>query len=225
MEHMRFIIVECEVLYVGRGETFLPKGTRVIIIKNDGAVSIHSDEGNKPLNYMPSGSQLSVTKNGRNKKWLFTNKKESIEILVYKIFDEHIYILPQANNTLQRYKTEKQLQAELKENPNPILKHYGYTVEDNHNVEIYTEYNTKAGAIDLLIHNHSLQKTHIVELKRTAMLGAVDQCVRYRQAYIDTISENVQHYLLTVAIAAYIIKPNTQTQANKNNVDCIRLEH
>jgi endonuclease len=222
---MRVIITECEVLYIGRGETFLPKGTRAIIIKNDGAVSIHSDEGNKPLNYMPAGSQLEITKHSRKQKWVFTNKKETIEILVYKIFDDHTYNLPPSDNTLQRYKTEKQLQSELKSNPNPILQHYGYTLETNHSIETHVEYNTKAGTIDLLINNHTLQLTHIVELKRTAMLGAVDQCVRYRQAYIDTISENVQHYKLTVAIAAYIIKPNTQTQANKNNVDCIRLEH
>lgn len=221
---MRIVIVECEVLYVGRGETFLPKGTRAIILKNDGAVSIHSDEGNKPLNYMPAGSQLEITKHGRKQKWVFTNKKESIELLVYKIFDDHTYVLPKSDNILQRYKTEKQLQSELKENPNPVLKYYGYTVEDNHFLETFIEYNTKAGAVDLLIHNHTLQLTHIVELKRTAMLGAVDQCVRYRQAYVDTAPENVQHYKLTVAIAAYIIKPNTEIQASKNNIECIQLE-
>lgn len=220
---MKVVIVECEVEYVGRGETFLPKGVRAVIIKSDGAVSIHSDEGNKPINYMPAGSVLTVTKYKHFERWVFRNKKEEIVLKIFSTHDDHDFIIPTTVNILQRYKTEKELQKELSLNPDRILQHYGYTSKEEHRLEIHTEYTTQAGSIDLLIHNHSLETTHIVELKRTAMLGAVDQCVRYLSAYMDTIEPNLKHYRVTIAVAAYDIRPKTVTLAERNNVDCIIL--
>lgn len=220
---MQIIIADCEVFYSGRGETMLPRGVRAILIKSDGAVSIHEDKGNKPLNYMPAGNTLTVTEYKHFEKWFFQNKKENILVKIFEQHHNQHFFIPENTQPLQRYQTEKQLQSFLKENPHPVLQYYGYDETMSKNVETITEYNTSAGSIDLLIHNHDAEMTHIVELKRTAMLGAVDQCVRYREAYMDTVNEKVQHYRVTVAVAAFNIRPNTERQAEKNNIDCITL--
>jgi len=152
-QNMRVIITDCEVEYSGRGETFLPRGARAVIIKKDGAVAIHSDAGNKPINYMPAGNQLTVKRYKNHERWMFENKKEKIVLKIFNILEEHDYNIPETDSSLQRYKTEKQLQKELSLNPNPIVNHYSYNTADNHNLEILVEYTTNAGSIDLLIHN------------------------------------------------------------------------
>ena len=53
-------MARCTVNYVGRLTAHLPKATRVIMVKADGSVLIHSDGGSyKPLNWM---SPTCVTK-------------------------------------------------------------------------------------------------------------------------------------------------------------------
>src|SRR3954453_13767037 len=52
---VRLLVARCEIDYRGRGSTFLPMGTRLIMQKQDGTVAIHSDGGGayvKPLNWM-----------------------------------------------------------------------------------------------------------------------------------------------------------------------------
>ena len=50
---MRTVIARCSVDYVGRLTAHLPSATRLLLIKSDGSVLIHSDAGAyKPLNWM-----------------------------------------------------------------------------------------------------------------------------------------------------------------------------
>ncbi|MET0822611.1 MAG: endonuclease, partial [Aeromicrobium sp.] len=50
---MRLVIARCQVDYAGRLAAHLPLATRLIMVKNDGSVLIHSDGGSyKPLNWM-----------------------------------------------------------------------------------------------------------------------------------------------------------------------------
>lgn len=219
---MRVIVAECEVQYFGRGETFLPKGCRAIIIKEDGSVSVHSNEGTKPLNYMPAGATLTVKKFRNHEKWFFVGKKEEIILKIFNITADQTFEVADSDNKLVRFKTEKQLQELLSHNPDPILLFHGEKTTDN--IETHTEYLTAAGAIDLLIHNHTIKTTHIIELKRTAMLGAVDQCVRYLSAYSDDVAERHSGYRIIVSLAAYDIRPNTRAQAEKKKVHCILIE-
>jgi endonuclease len=57
---VRLIIARCSVDYVGRLTAHLPLATRLIMIKADGTVLVHADNGTKALNWMPPGSQLAV---------------------------------------------------------------------------------------------------------------------------------------------------------------------
>ena len=50
---MRLVIARCSVDYVGRLTAHLPLATRLLLVKADGSVLVHSDGGSyKPLNWM-----------------------------------------------------------------------------------------------------------------------------------------------------------------------------
>ena len=61
---MRLVIAECTVDYEGRLKAHLPRALRLLMVKADGCVAIHSDGGAyKPLNWMtaPKGERLVIT--------------------------------------------------------------------------------------------------------------------------------------------------------------------
>src|ERR1700749_75144 len=50
---MRLIVARCEVVYSGRVSAVLPEALRLLMIKSDGSVLVHSDTGGyKPENWM-----------------------------------------------------------------------------------------------------------------------------------------------------------------------------
>ena len=56
---MRLVIARCSVDYVGRLSAHLPMATRLLIVKADGSVLVHSDGGSyKPLNWMSPPCRL-----------------------------------------------------------------------------------------------------------------------------------------------------------------------
>ena len=60
---MRVVIAKCSVDYDGRLTAHLPLATRMLMVKADGSVLIHSDGGSyKPLNWMsPPCSMAEIT--------------------------------------------------------------------------------------------------------------------------------------------------------------------
>ena len=56
---MRLVIARCSVDYVGRLTAHLPEALRLLIVKADGSVLVHSDGGSyKPLNWMSPPCRL-----------------------------------------------------------------------------------------------------------------------------------------------------------------------
>jgi RecB family endonuclease NucS len=222
---MRVVIANCEVTYKGRGHTELPMGVRAIVIKEDGAISVHAEyNGNKPLNYMPAGTSLSVDTLDEYMIWTFQSKKESIEIIISEVLSDIEFKLADTEPGLSRHNTEKDLQKFIAENPSSVLYHYGISNATPESLEIHREYNTKAGAVDILIVDRKSKTIYIIEVKRIAMLGAVDQCRRYRSAYINNPVENTENFKIITAIAAWDIRPNTTALANRHDIDCILVK-
>ena len=53
MGFVRLVIARCSVDYAGRLTAHLPMATRLLLVKADGSVLVHSDGGSyKPLNWM-----------------------------------------------------------------------------------------------------------------------------------------------------------------------------
>jgi len=69
---VRLVIARCSVDYSGRLTAHLPEATRLIMVKADGTLAIHSDgNASKPLNWMVAPNVLEI----HDDRWLVTNGK------------------------------------------------------------------------------------------------------------------------------------------------------
>lgn len=208
---MKITVARCSVTYTGRGDTTLTEAVRVIVVKSDGAVSVHHDQGNKPLNYMGKDKHLVFTEQEATDAlyWNFDTRKESLQIRITEIFSQVDLPVDVDNSVLERDGTEHQLQAWLADHPEALGE--GFTF-------VQREYPTGAGPVDLLVQDANGNPV-AVEVKRVAMLGAVDQASRY----IEALKQNVGFEDTTAIVAALDIRPNTQKLADKRGVKTVTL--
>jgi RecB family endonuclease NucS len=214
---MKLTVAKCSVTYTGRGDTMLPEAVRVIIVKSDGAVSIHHDQGNKPLNYMGKDNVFTEVQGDDALYWNFDTKikslrtrvTENLQIRITEILSQVDLPVDVDNSELLRDGTEYQLQAWLAEHPEVLGE--GFTF-------IQREYPTGAGPVDLLVQDADGTPV-AVEVKRVAMLGAVDQASRY----IEALKQSEGFEDTTAIVAALDIRPNTQTLADQRGVRTVIL--
>lgn len=208
---MRVIIAELSVVYTGRGDTYLPPATRALILKKDGAVSIHDDAGNKPLNYMNGGKyELTETElSDGSVLWSFDTRQESIQVTLHSIVSDSAHELTLEAPRLERDGTESQLQEWIAAHPEVLGE--GFTV-------VQREYATGAGPVDLLAMAPDGTPV-VVEVKRTAMLGACDQIGRY----VAAVREQPGFEEAVGIIAALDIRPKTEALAVKRGIPTVTL--
>ncbi len=58
--HFVQIVADCQVKYVGRARSMLSRGERLILLKPDGTLLIHTAGGAKPVNWQPPGAAFSA---------------------------------------------------------------------------------------------------------------------------------------------------------------------
>jgi RecB family endonuclease NucS len=171
---LHLIQVDCSVHYVGRGETFLDRGVRLLMIKSDGSVSLHQDKNMQPLNYMAKTTDISefVDDDGF-RHMLFSSKREHVDVTVYKVlFEQHLDGFVESD--LERHGTEGQLQKWLSLDGNLAA------VMGDGTKFVCREYETGKGPVDLL----GVRDGHLVliEVKRFARRSDTFQLVRYHEA-------------------------------------------
>ena len=107
---MRLVIARCSVDYVGRLSARLEPATRLVIVKADGSVLVHSDAGGyKPLNWMSAPCSL-FEEDGC---WRVTNKVgETMRISIDEVLQDWRYDLG-SDPGLVKDGVEKHLQALL----------------------------------------------------------------------------------------------------------------
>lgn len=201
---MRIIVANCSVVYTGRGNTTLNEAVRAIIIKEDGSISIHNDNSNKPLNYMSKGNLLTIEKKGSIELWSFETKKESLQIFVKNIISDSSFPLVIEDEGLKRDGTEFQLQEWLAANPDIVSPGW---------VTIQREYATGAGAVDLLMKTPEGALV-AVEVKRIALSATVYQTLRY----VDALRDSHPDKKILGHIIALDVRPNTVQLALKRHV-------
>ncbi len=209
---MRIVVAQCKVKYSGRGETQLPEAIRAIIIKADGAVSIHADtNGNKPLNYMGAGNKHHIKKRKRTEHWVFTKKNETIDVTISKILHDISFSMSESEPGLSRKGTEKHLHHQLIQNPASL----GLP----HQTPMHMEYLTGAGQVDLLAEISNI-KWLAIEVKRHAQLPAIDQIRRY----VDALKSRDPEKEIIGAIAAYTFSESVIKQADKYGIQLIEIK-
>lgn len=211
---MKLVIADCSAIYTGRGDSVLPRGVRAIMVKADGSVSIHNDKSNKPLNYMKTANFIEEKNPDGSTAWIFDSRKESLAITIHELLMSNEIELPLDDPGLEKDGTEKHLQEWLSKHPEYLGE--GFTIAAQ-------EYQTGNGPVDLLALD-AIGKPIAVEVKRIAMLGAVDQCRRYIDAMKAAEFDGEMYIDLLRAegmIAAVDIRPKTLEWAKKHNIHTV----
>ncbi|MGF0320881.1 endonuclease NucS [Nocardia fluminea] len=233
---MRLVIARCQVDYVGRLTAHLPMARRLLLIKADGSVLVHSDGGSyKPLNWMsppcwlveqevpdampaalPDG--VRPLREGQTPRpvtakalWVVTNKAgEELRITIEEIEHDSSHELG-VDPGLVKDGVEAHLQELLAEHVTKLGE--GYTL-------VRREYMTAIGPVDLLCRDAD-GATVAVEIKRRGDIDGVEQLTRYLELL------NLDPLLAPVAgvFAAQQIKPQAKTLAEYRGIRCLTLDY
>jgi RecB family endonuclease NucS len=199
------MVARCSVAYTGRLDTHLPEATRLLLFKGDGSVSIHSESGYKPLNWM-SPPCTTVEQDG---VWTVTNKGgEQLVISVEEVLSD-VSLGLGSDPGLVKEGVEKHLQALLADRCEVLGA--GWTL-------VQREYATDIGPVDLLCRDDS--GAHVlVEVKRHAEIDGVEQLTRYLQR-VSTVLGDVKGVL-----AAQSFKPQAKVLAADRGITCLQLDY
>ena len=165
-------MARCQVDYAGRLTAHLPMATRVLMIKADGSVLVHSDGGSyKPLNWMspPCTLREGTTDDGAV-EWTVHRRRtdDTLRILIEEIHHDSSHELG-VDPGLQKDGVEKHLQELLAEHPATLGD--GLTL-------VRREYPTAIGPVDLMCRDADGASV-AVEIKRRGEIDGVEQLTRY----------------------------------------------
>jgi RecB family endonuclease NucS len=205
---MRLVIARCSVDYDGRLTAHLPMATRLLLVKADGCISIHSDGGAyKPLNWMVAPNRLSEEPD----RWVVTNTKgETLTISIEEVLLDSLHELGD-DPGLQKDGVEAQLQKLLSldcESISPGLR------------LVRREYPTDIGPVDLLCRDAE-GRAVAVEVKRRGEIDAVEQLTRYLERLnLDPMLRPVRGVLV-----AQLVKPQARVLAESRGISWVEVDY
>jgi len=217
---VRLVIAQCSVDYAGRLSAHLPLATRLLMIKSDGSVLVHSDGGSyKPLNWMSPPCALAVaepdddqTDAGVTEVWTVTHAKTADQLIVsiYEVLHDSAHELG-IDPGLIKDGVEAHLQK--------LLAEHIHLLGDGHTL-VRREYMTAIGPVDILARD-AAGGSVAVELKRRGDIDGVEQLTRYLELM------NRDPHLAPVAgvFAAQIIKPQARMLAEDRGIRCLVLDY
>jgi len=217
---VRLVIARCSVDYAGRLSAHLPLATRLLVLKGDGSVLVHSDSlSYKPLNWMSPPATFAVEEVdddlasvGVAEVWRVTHTKtaDMLVISIHEILHDSSHELG-IDPGLQKSGVEDDLQRLLAEQIERLGD--GYTL-------VRREYMTAIGPVDLLARD-AAGGSVAVEIKRRGDIDGVEQLTRYLELM------NRDPLLAPVAgvFAAQEIKPQARTLAEDRGIRCVLLDY
>ncbi len=168
---VRLVVARCQVDYAGRLTAHLPMATRVLMLKSDGSVLVHSDGGSyKPLNWMspPCTVREGTTEDGQVEWTVDAKTGDSLRILIEEVLHDSSHDLG-VDPGLQKDGVEKHLQELLADHPSTLAD--GLTL-------VRREFPTAIGPVDLMCRDAD-GKSVAVEIKRRGEIDGVEQLTRY----------------------------------------------
>ncbi len=205
---VRLVIARCQVDYAGRLTAHLPMATRLLLVKADGSVSVHSDDrAYKPLNWMSPPCWLIED----GDLWIVENKAgEKLVITIEQVIDEMKHDLG-AEPGLVKDGVEAHLQELLAEHITTLGD--GYTL-------VRREYMTAIGPVDILARDAD-GGTVAVEIKRRGEIDGVEQLTRY----LELLNRDPLLAPVQGVFAAQQIKPQARTLAEDRGIRCVTLDY
>ena len=210
---MRLVVARCQVDYAGRLTAHLPMATRLIMVKNDGSVLIHSDGGSyKPLNWMsPPCTVAEGVDDSGTAEWLVTGRDDdTLRILLEEVLHDSVHDLG-LDPGLQKDGVEKHLQELLADHPATLAE--GLTL-------VRREYPTAIGPVDLMCRD-AAGRSVAVEVKRRGEIDGVEQLTRY----LELLNRDPKLRPVRGIFAAQEIKPQARVLATDRGIDCLTVDY
>jgi len=182
--------------------------TRLIMIKADGTLAIHSDgNASKPLNWMIAPNTIEIGE----RSWEVTNSKgERLSIFIEEIIEDVTHELGD-DPGLVKDGVETHLQELLATRP--------WVIEEGLEL-IRREYPTDIGPVDLLCADRE-GRSVAVEVKRRGELTGVEQLTRYMKR-LDNDSRLAP---VRGMLVAQSISPQARVLAEASGIDAIEVDY
>jgi RecB family endonuclease NucS len=210
---VRLVIASCSVDYVGRLTAHLPLATRLLLVKADGSVLVHSDGGSyKPLNWMsPPCTLVESTGESGAGTWTVTNKAgETLTITLDEVHHDSAHDLG-VDPGLVKDGVEAHLQALLAAQIDTLGP--GWRL-------VRREYPTAIGPVDILARDADGAAVAI-EIKRRGEIDGVEQLTRY----LELLNRDPLLAPVRGIFAAQEIKPQARVLAGDRGIDCVVLDY
>ena len=217
---MRVVVAECSARYSGRLDATLALAKRLVLVKADGSVLLHSDGGSyKPLNWMSPPCTLTVREpdeeaaaRGVTSVWHVQHSKtdDRLEIELHEVFHDSSHELG-VDPGLVKDGVESHLQALLAEQIE--LLGPGHTL-------VRREFPTAIGPVDILARDPG-GGTVAVEIKRRGDIDGVEQLTRY----LDLLERDPLLKPVRGVFAAQEIKPQARVLATDRGIECLVLDY
>ena len=206
--------------YAGRLTAHLPLATRLLLVKADGSVLVHSDGGSyKPLNWMSPPCKLSVSQpdeaaaeRGVIETWTVQQTKTDDRLIVsiHEVQHDSSHELG-VDPGLVKDGVEAHLQKLLAEQVNRLGE--GWSL-------VRREYMTAIGPVDLLVRN-ATGGSVAVEIKRRGDIDGVEQLTRY----LELMNRDPLLSPVDGIFAAQEIKPQARVLAEDRGIRCVMLDY
>ena len=205
---MRLVIARCSVDYAGRLSAHLPLATRLLIVKADSSVLVHSDGGSyKPLNWMSPPCRRTET----DAQWVVTGKSgETLTITIEEIISDSSFDLG-LDPGLVKDGVESHLQE--------LLAAQMHLLGDGWRL-VRREFPTAIGPVDLMCRNGDGVSVAI-EIKRRGEIDGVEQLTRY----LDLLNRDPLLAPVQGIFAAQEIKPQARVLAEDRGIRCVTLDY
>ena len=192
--------------------------TRVLMLKGDGSVLVHSDGGSyKPLNWMspPCTVREGVAEDGRI-EWVVSSRatakapEDTLRITIEAIHHDSSHDLG-IDPGLQKDGVEKHLQELLAEHPGTLAG--GLTL-------VRREFPTAIGPVDLMCRDAGGLAV-AVEIKRRGEIDGVEQLTRY----LELLNRDPLLAPVRGIFAAQEIKPQARVLATDRGIACALVDY
>jgi RecB family endonuclease NucS len=217
---VRLVVARCSVDYAGRLSAHLPLATRLLVVKADGSVLVHSDSlSYKPLNWMSPPATFveeevdeERASAGVTQLWRVTNAKTAdlLVISIHEVIHDSSHELG-IDPGLQKDGVEADLQRLLAEQIELLGE--GHTL-------VRREYMTAIGPVDILARD-AAGASVAVEIKRRGDIDGVEQLTRY----LELMNRDPLLAPVSGVFAAQEIKPQARTLATDRGIRCLLLDY
>jgi RecB family endonuclease NucS len=205
---VRLVIAKCSVDYAGRLSAHLPLATRLIMVKADGSVLVHSDGGSyKPLNWMSPPCRLAES----DSTWVVTGKSgETLTVHIEEVISDSSHLLGE-DPGLVKDGVEAHLQELLAAQPHVLGE--GWRL-------VRREFPTAIGPVDIMCRD-ALGISVAIEVKRRGDIDGVEQLTRY----LELLNRDPMLAPVHGVFAAQEIKPQARVLAQDRGIRCVTLDY